>query len=165
MPTNSSIILEHPLRYGITFDPVAYVVESADGRRGFRAPASSKCPKLYVFSRSGHLIYIGQTVQAMGTRLRQGMTASGESGYHGYAWRHDRQSVDLDVWVVSASNGCCVDPKELESIECEVVHAYRSRHGQWPLHQTEIHFRQIQPIHTHLAKVIMDHYSGERKDQ
>jgi hypothetical protein len=156
------LVLDEPIRYRVMLADGGFSVHAADGSRGFRAPASTKGPKLYVYSRADHLIYIGVTTQGMGARLRHGMTANGAHGYHGYAWRRDGQPADLDVWLVKHADGSLIHEHALESVECEVVHAYRCRFGQWPAHQTEIHFRQIQPIHTRLAERIMDRYPAAR---
>lgn len=156
------LLLADPIRYRVLLADGGFTVQGTNGVRGFRAPASVKGPKLYVYSRSSHLIYIGVTKQGMGARLRHGMTADGTHGYHGYAWRRDGQPADLDVWLVTHADGSLVSDVALESIECEVVHAYRVRFGQWPAHQTEIHFRQIAAIHTSLAERIMGHYPAAR---
>lgn len=156
------LVLDDPLRYRVVLADGGFAVHRPDGGRGFRAPASTKGPKLYVYARANHLIYVGITRQAMGARLRMGMTADGSHGYHGYAWRRDGQPADLDVWIARHADGSPVGDVALESIECEVVHLYRTRYGQWPPHQTEIHFRQILPVHTRLAARILDRYAGQR---
>jgi hypothetical protein len=104
-------------------------------------------PKLYIVSADDPPIpfYVGITKQAMRNRLRLGWDASGESGYYGYAWRHRVSQANLDLW-------CHTDPPaetpclDAETIEAELVFLIR-KSGQWPLHQTEIHFHPSTDLH------------------
>jgi hypothetical protein len=97
---------------------------------------------------------VGITKQPLRNRLRFGWTADGRHGYHGYAWRHHHRKATMDVW-------CHEDALEqstldIETIEAEVVFLIRSA-GQWPLHQTEIHFHPSTQVHRDMAAAIMAH--------
>lgn len=83
--------------------------------------------------------------------------AKGEHGYHGYAFRHRLREANLDVW-------CHEDAKDnstldIETVEAEVVFLIRSA-GQWPLHQTEIHFHPSSLQHREIASQVMRRYTG-----
>jgi len=80
-----------------------------------------------------------------------GLKAKGKNGYHGYAWKSIRHSLTLDV-LCWAGNGNI--RKELEAVEAEVAFLCRQKTGEWPLSQTEIHFRPPKEIHKKLAKQI-----------
>lgn len=155
----TELVLAEPIRYRVV--PAAdgsYAVFGADGTRGFRAPVTNRCPKLYSYSRDGQLVYVGVAIRGITARLRDGMKPTGRNGYHGYSWRKDGKPADLDVWLLTHADGSELHKHALECVECEVVYAYRSRFGQWPMHQTEIHFRQIDAIHTRLAERILDRF-------
>lgn len=155
----AELVLAEPIRYRVI--PAAdgsYAVVGADGSRGFRTPVTNRCPKLYTYSRDDHLIYVGVAIRGITARLRDGMKANGAHGYHGYAWRKDGKPADLDIWLLTHADGSELHEHALESIECEVVYAYRHRFGQWLPFQTEIHFRQITTTHTRLATRILDRY-------
>ena len=85
----------------------------------------------------------------MRTRFRLGFNATGESGYHGYAWRHKFEEAVLDVW-------CHEDPltekpeRDVETVEAEIVFLARCA-GQWPEGQTEIHFHPSTEEHRRVA--------------
>jgi hypothetical protein len=48
-------------------------------------------------------------------------------------------------------------PLDIETVEAEVVFLIRSA-GQWPLHQTEIHFHLSTQVHRDIAATVMSHY-------
>jgi hypothetical protein len=112
---------------------------------------------LYIVSVDEEPIYVGVTKQSLRNRLRLGWSANGGSGYYGYAWRHQLKEANIDVW-------CHEDAPDknpaldIETVEAEVVFLIRSA-GQWPLHQTEIHFHPSTPAHRDIAKSIMGHYA------
>ena len=67
----------------------------------------------------------------MSARLRLGFTADGSTGYHGYTWRHQHATVDLDIWILAdAPEGS--ELLDLETIEAELVYLVRHHCGQWP---------------------------------
>lgn len=144
-----------PDRYTLTITPTSFVVECANGTPRFSGIATSRKPKLYVVSVDGEPIYVGITKQPLRNRLRFGWTSDGRHGYHGYAWRHHHERATMDVW-------CHEDAPEqntldIETIEAEVVFLIRSA-GQWPLHQTEIHFHPSTQVHRDMAATIMPRY-------
>jgi hypothetical protein len=76
-------------------------------------------------------------------------------GYHGYAWRHHHAKAMLDVWCHEDARDR--DTIDIETIEAEVVFLIRGA-GQWPLHQTEIHFHPSTQQHRVVAAEIMSRY-------
>lgn len=141
-----------PERYKLSFDADKFVVSCSKGTPKFSGLATKKRPKLYVVSVDSKLIYVGVTRQSMRTRFRMGFKATGENGYHGYAWRHIFKEAVLDVW-------CQEDPptenpeRDVETVEAEVVFLARLA-GQWPEGQTEIHFHPSTAEHRELAETI-----------
>lgn len=106
----------------------------------FRKPVTSgKSEKLYVVKSKGEVCYVGITRQGISARLRYGFNPNTATGYHGYAWKHLRE-VHLYVWVAAG-----LDRDAVEAIEAELVYNVRKRTGEWPIHQTEIHFHNPHP--------------------
>ena len=146
-----------PERYKLSFDSESFVVLCQKGTPKFSGIATSKKPKLYIVSVDEKPIYVGVTKQSLRNRLRLGWSANGESGYYGYAWRHHLSEANIDVWCHEDSP----DKKpalDIETVEAEVVFLIRST-GQWPLHQTEIHFHPSTPTHRDIAALIMKRYA------
>ena len=88
----------------------------------------------------------------MRTRFRTGFTATGESGYHGYAWRHHFSEAVLDIWCHEDAPLQNPD-RDMETVEAEVVFLTRLA-GQWPGGQTEIHFHPSTAEHREIAETI-----------
>ena len=132
-----------------------YSVISPDGRSHFIAPATTDRPKLYVVSRNSSLAYVGVSKQPLSSRLGGGMRATGEHGYHGYAWRKSDSQLRLDVWYLDGATRDNVS-MELETIEAEVVHLFRLQTGQWPSDQTEIHFHPSSDFHRAAGQQILN---------
>lgn len=138
-----------PERYKLSFDAKTFAVTCSRGTPKFSGLATAGLPKLYVVSIQAKPIYIGVTRQSMSSRLRTGFNATGESGYHGYAWRHKFREATLDIW-------CHEDPsaenpeRDIETVEAEVVFLARCA-GQWPEGQTEIHFHPSNEEHRRVA--------------
>ena len=146
-----------PDRYKLSFDASAFTVECAKGTPNFSGSATTKKPKLYVVSVDDQPIYVGVTKQPMRNRLRFGWNAKGAHGYHGYAFRHKLREANLDVWChEDASDNSTLD---IETVEAEVVFLIRTA-GQWPLHQTEIHFYPSSEQHRQIAALVMSRYVG-----
>jgi len=140
-------------RYRIYLKDGAVVrVEPHDGGRcHFRYPATaSKLPKIYAVTRGKNIIYVGHTTQPMATRLRQGLAATGQHGYHGYAWKKSAR-VGLTVWFFPGES-----PERIEAIEAELVYLIRSRTGEWPEAQTEIHFHRVSEDDKRLAELLLE---------
>ena len=152
--------LEGPESFRITIrpadDPKRFEIEDATGAVKFSAQATSRLPKLYVVSDNKRPIYVGITKQRMRQRLRLGWTVTGESGYHGYQWRHEYSAVGLDIWY-QVGRRAVDSMNDLETVEAEVVFLIR-QHGQWPAFQTEIHFHESTPEHRALAETIWSYY-------
>jgi hypothetical protein len=147
--------IQGPERYQLKFTPNAFTVLCPKGTDKFSGIATSSLPKLYIVSTDNKPIYVGITKQSIRNRLRFGWSATGESGYHGYAWRHGNTSAHLDVWChVDAVNR---NERDIETVEAEVVFLIRSA-GHWPKFQTEIHFYPSSPRHRGVAAEIMTHY-------
>lgn len=142
-----------PDRYTLVIKDRQAQVQSSDGEPHFVAPATkNKKPKLYVVSKGGQLLYIGVTSQPMSVRLRGGLTADGEHGYHGYSWGRKDHSIQLDIWYLIESANPTLD---METIEAETVFLSRLRSEQWPLEQTEIHFHPSDDEHRQCAQQIL----------
>jgi hypothetical protein len=153
-----------PERYRLTFDAKAFAVTCQNGTPKFSGIATSKKPKLYVFASIDEIpIYVGITKQPIRKRLNLGWNAKGETGYYGYAFRHDLTEANLDIWchedalVENASS-------DIETVEAEVVFLIRCS-GQWPRYQTEIHFHPSKAIHKDVAASIMQRYQTQLPPQ
>jgi len=149
--------LEGPERYLLLLGADSYSIRDKKGRQKFRDLATSHLPKLYVVSVVEKPIYVGITKQPMRNRLRFGWTAGGHAGYYGYPWRNKFSEVNLDIWFHTDA------PKDgsmlhLETIESEIVFLIRHRSGQWPMHQTEIHFHPSEQSHRNIASEIVSRY-------
>ncbi len=143
--------------YKITFDSRKIKsVLAPNGDSKFSGEASKEVPKIYIISIGKKPLYVGETKQRVKERLRRGFNAIGEHGYYGYDWRRNFQSSDVDVWL--QVEGDTKTKREIEIVEAEVVYLIRQKYGQWPAHQTEIHFHQSQPTHREIAQDIIDHY-------
>jgi hypothetical protein len=145
-----------PERYKLSFTSASFVVLCQKGSARFSGIATSKKPKLYIVSVDEKPIYVGVTKQPLRKRLRIGWNADGESGYYGYAWRHRLTEANIDVWCHEDAPDInpCLD---IETVEAEVVFLIRNE-GQWPLHQTEIHFHPSTPVHRNIASSVMSRY-------
>lgn len=144
-----------PDKYTLVIKDRQALVQSSDGKSHFVTPATkNKKPKLYIVSKEGQLLYIGVTSQSMSARLRGGLTADGEHGYHGYSWGREDHSIQLDIWyLIESANPI----RDAETIEAETVFLSRLKSGQWPLAQTEIHFYSSGEEHRQCAQQILAH--------
>ncbi len=147
--------LEHAQRYRLDTRADSYTVSGADDVRHFTAPATKHVPKLYIVSRHGIPGYVGITSQSMATRLRFGLKADGQHGYHGYRWRNQR-GLALDIWCLAGASSKRASG-ELECVEAEVVFLVRQTFDRWPEFQTEIHFHQSTTFHRNSAARIIQH--------
>ena len=143
-----------PEKYKLSFDAKKFVVACAKGTHKFSGLATRKRPKLYVVSSAGKLIYVGITRQSVRTRFRMGFGATGENGYHGYAWRHNLTEAALDIWCHEDAPPKNSD-RDMETVEAEVVFLARLS-GQWQEGQTEIHFHPSSAEHREIAKKIWE---------
>lgn len=154
------IIIEGPERYTLSYTPTDFKACCALGRTTFSGIANSNKPKLYIASVDNTPIYVGITKQPIRQRLRHGWKANGQSGYHGYAWRHSGTSAVLDIW--EHTNAVNRNERDIETIEAEIVYRLRHTTGQWPQFQTEIHFYPSNEEHRRIAEGIVGHYSRVR---
>ncbi len=147
-------MLSGPFTYTIEFDRENITkVTAPDGANKFSGQASRRVPKLYVIVDNGNPIYVGMTRQRIGDRLRQGFQATGSHGYSGYEWRNKISLASVDVWVCDRE-----DQNMMETVEAEVVFQIRSTFGQWPEHQTEIHFHPSSEVHRQEAERVFRRY-------
>lgn len=150
-----------PQRYELTFDRRGFRVTCERSTSRFSGIATSNKPKIYIVSRRGKPLYVGVTKQSIRNRLRFGWKAKGEGGYYGYAWRNVLTSATLDVWCHEDASS--VKPLlDIETVEAEVVFLIRSA-GQWPKHQTEIHFHPSSAVHREKAASIMSRYTLRKR--
>jgi len=148
--------VDGPDTYQLTFDAQSFVVRCPRGTDKFSGFSTSKRPKLYVVSIRRRPVYVGVTRRSIRARLRGGWKADGRAGYYGYAFRHKLVSAQLDIWCHQNASG--ENPNlALETVEAEVVYHIRQA-GQWPLFQTEIHFRPSKAVHRRLAQRILSRY-------
>jgi len=118
--------------------------------KGFVYPdISDKLSKLYIIKRSEEIYYVGITTQDIRKRLRQGFSAQGEHGYHGYKWKA-QDTADVLIWCFSGS-----PPEYVEAIEAELVYFIREKTGNWPKYQMEIHFHRASESEKQVAKSIL----------
>lgn len=137
-----------------------YALSSDGDRCTFSAPASrSKTPKVYTLSAKGALLYVGFASQGMAGRLRLGFQADGAGGYHGYKWKMLRDPLLLSVWTATSGKSP-VSRVDMETVEAEVAFLCRLRSGQWPAHQTEIHFFKSSAAHRAAAEKVYAHAIG-----
>ena len=154
--------LSEPSRYILHFDSTRILsVESEDGGTKFSGKVAGNAPKLYVISEANKPIYVGVTKQPIRARLRFGFRSKGSHGYYGYAWRHHMVQAVLDVWVQKGwdQDGDKESLRNIETVEAEVVFLIRQEYGQWPEHQTEIHFHPSKPIHREIAQQVLKYYN------
>ena len=147
--------IEHAQRYRLDTRTDSYMVIGPGGVRRFTPPATQHCPKLYIVSRRGVPGYVGVTRQSIAARIRFGLQATGQGGYHGYRWRN-QSGLDFDIWCllgVSSDRAAA----ELECVEAEVVFLVRQKFKQWPKFQTEIHFHPSKQFHRDVADRILLH--------
>ena len=98
----------------------------------------------------------------MRSRLRIGWNATGDNGYHGYAWRHRFTKANLDIWY--HKDAPVENPTlDMKTVEAEVVHLTRCA-GQWPFWQTEIHFHPSSKEHRDVAATVVGAYKRGRPD-
>lgn len=115
----------------------------------FKEPATKNhLTKIYVVKNGPDIIYVGATTQSMRDRLRGGLGATGEHGYHGYEWKQ-LSEVDILIWYYPEKGS-----SEIEALEAELVYLLRHRTGKWPEYQTEIHFHNASADTTRQAEQI-----------
>lgn len=111
----------------------------------FSSPVTDKKrPKLYIIRSDEKVLYVGFTIQSIGTRMSIGFRADGATGYHGYKW-DVYDEVELLIWVFDETftGDQKIDKARkdfYEAVEAELVFSYRQQEKDWPECQNEIHF-------------------------
>ncbi len=151
--------LSGPDIFPLIVSPERCQVSYPNGARTFSGRATSSTPKLYVVVTTEGIEYVGVTKQTLSSRIRLGWTATGDSGYHGYQWRHHIAEAKLLVWyhedATDRSN------RAVETIEAEIAFLVRQA-GQWPRGQTEIHFYPSSSEHREHARRIYEVCNANR---
>ena len=106
-------------------------------------------PKLYVVKNNKDIYYVGISTQDIRRRLRQGFSAQGEHGYHGYKWKN-QGVVELLIWSFPDST-----QEHVEAIEAELVYFIRRKTDKWPKYQMEIHFHGASDKQRRTASAIL----------
>jgi hypothetical protein len=132
-------------------------VRSSAGEEEFSREVLQPGSKVYVVSNRGQIVYVGSTRQSVRSRLSGAFRATGQNGYYGPAWKTSTAALSLDVWILDGvvgekSKRCMI----AETVEAEVVFLVRQRDGNWPAHQTEIHFHPSNAQHRRIAESIYD---------
>jgi len=138
-------------KYKINISVPKFECIEANGKQGegFVYPdISDNLPKLYIIKRGKEIYYVGITIQDIRKRLRQGFSAQGEHGYHGYKWKNE-DKVEVLIWCFPDSA-----PKHVEAIEAELVYFIREKTGNWPKYQMEIHFHRASEEEKQIAMSI-----------
>jgi hypothetical protein len=148
--------LRGPERYQLTITPERFDVRCSRGTTRFSGIAAERLPKLYVVADDELPVYVGMTRSRLQQRFRSGWTADGRTGYYGYAWRSRLEAATVDVWCWDGPDDVAAT-SAVETIEAEVVFRIRAA-GQWPLHQTEIHFHPSKSEHRSIAESIVAIY-------
>jgi len=134
---------------------------SPEGIIKFTGALSKQCSKVYAISTENEIVYVGSSKQPIRSRIDGALKANGDRGYRGYAWKNSEQKLNLDVWTFEAykliKGSRCINA---ETIEAEVVFLIRLREGNWPKHQTEIHFHKASEEHKQFASKIYDTIIG-----
>ncbi len=82
--------------------------------------------------------------------MRQGFSAQGEHGYHGYKWKN-QDTVEILIWSFPDST-----QEHVEAIEAELVYFIREKTGKWPKYQMEIHFHGASESERKAAQSILE---------
>lgn len=114
---------------------------------GFQGAAAQVGYKIYALVNAAGVQYVGCTRTSMGARLRLGHQRF-HHPHGGYQWL---RLPGLRLFVFPLPTSLLAlhaahhpKPSQLaERIEAELVYAVRHHTGQWPLHQTEIHFHNF----------------------
>jgi predicted GIY-YIG superfamily endonuclease len=139
-------------KYKIQISDSKFKCTEANGERGkgFDNPdVSDDLPKVYVVKHGKEIYYVGITRRDIRKRLRDGFSAKGEHGYHGYKWK-DQDAAELLIWSFPTNT-----QEYVEAIEAELVYFIREKTGKWPKYQMEIHFHGASESEKQVAKSIL----------
>lgn len=141
-------------RYQIKLSKSDYQCLAVNGEKisHFIAPdTKAGIKKLYVVKNGGEIYYVGITSQSISSRLRYGLKADGEHGYHGYKWKDKITQAELLIWSFPGST-----QEHVEAIEAELVYFIRKKTDKWPKYQMEIHFHGASESERQIARAILD---------
>jgi len=120
--------------------------------KNFEKPVTkNKLPKMYIVKNRSDIVYVGITSQSITTRLRYGLQAKGEGGYHGYKFKNLDTKLDLFVFWFKKEN-----TDRTEAIEAEIAYLIRNKTEDWPKYQTEIHFHKATKREKRTARLIYE---------
>jgi hypothetical protein len=131
---------------------ISYIKQEGLFKPGSWGSANKAVPKIYILKYKEKIIYVGITKMPLSNRFRYGLSASGLGGYHGYAWkqlaaRKESDPINLYIYLFGSEEWT-------EAIEAEIVYLIRYKTGNWPEHQTEIHFHQTTKAEKSMAEKI-----------
>lgn len=115
-------------RYKLKISKSDYLCVEANGKEvnHFITPdTKAGIKKLYVVKNGGEIYYVGITSQSISSRLRYGLKAAGEHGYHGYKWKDKITQAELLIWSFPGST-----QEHVEAIEAELVYFIREKTGK-----------------------------------
>ncbi|RFC55010.1 hypothetical protein [Brumimicrobium aurantiacum] len=128
---------------------VLFKKDSNGHETNFKKPVTkSKTPKIYILKAKEKIVYVGYASQSIGTRLGQGIRATGKNGYHGNKWKQVSE-LELLVFIFDQElkgNKHDDDKPHIalaEAVEAELVFKVRKETGKWPEFQNEIHFNNV----------------------
>lgn len=117
--------------------------------KSFEKPVTeNKLLKIYIIKNGIDVVYVGITSQSIRNRFRYGLRARGKGGYHGYKFKN-LNKINLIIFCFNKDN-----IGRIEAIEAEIVYLVRNRTGNWPKHQTEIHFHKATKEEKRIAHLI-----------
>jgi len=140
-------------RYQIKLSKSDYQCLAVNGEKisHFIAPdTKAGIKKLYVVKNGGEIYYVGITSQSISSRLRYGLKADGEHGYHGYKWKDKITQAELLIWSFPDAT-----QEHVEAIEAELVYFIREKTSKWPKYQMEIHFHGASEKQRQIAESIL----------
>ena len=142
-------------------------------RRGFEAPLTTPGSKVYLFANKEEIFYVGKTSQkSVTSRFLSAFKANREkriSGFKGYEFKNHHTESLLHVFTSADWNnsgtkkGTALWVDDAELIEAEVCYLIRSKTGQWPKYQNEIHFGRFKVEHLQAAKNILTEIQKRNK--
>ena len=124
--------LTGPHKYDIEFTSKEIISKKIKGVKvEFSRPVTYKsAAKLYIVSVNQEPVYVGAAMKPIGRRLSAGL-----KGTYKYKWKNQ----PIRIWMLEGA-----DKMAMETVEGEVVFLIRQQCDQWPKHQNEIHFQEVQ---------------------
>lgn len=102
--------------------------------------------KVYVVIQNGKVLYVGETVQLVESKLESRLNKNPNAKYsYPYTWAREG---NFDVFAFKIGERPENTSQRTDhiglAVEAEVVLQIRINTGQWPLNQTEIHFSNFE---------------------